>query len=316
MPDVVLGIDTSNYTTSMALCDVEGRVLHNGKKLLPVKEGECGLRQSDALFHHVRQIPELLELLRPHLQGNRIVAVGYSARPRNRDDSYMPCFLAGKSVAESISTAMGVPLFSFSHQCGHIYAALYSAGRCDLADGEFGAFHVSGGTTEMLRVRPCEGGFTAEIVGGSRDLHAGQAIDRIGVMLGLPFPAGPHLEKLAMANTDPFAPKGLHTKDGYIHLSGLENMATTMYQKGASPSCVCAFTLDHLSRGLLAMANYYREALGNEPLVFAGGVMSNRIIRDKIAAKLSDVWFSEPAFSADNAAGIALLAARAYRAGR
>lgn len=197
MPEV-LGIDTSNYTTSAALWR-DGTVKQK-KKLLPVREGELGLRQSDAVFHHVRQLPEVLAAL--PLKGTSLSAVGVSTRPRSREGSYMPCFLAGAGTAKAISMTAGVPLFEFSHQQGHIAAALYSAGRLDLLKGRFLAFHVSGGTTEAVLAEPDETEFFhVEIVARSLDLKGGQAVDRVGRMLGLSFPAGPEMERLARKTT-------------------------------------------------------------------------------------------------------------------
>lgn len=309
--DIVLGIDTSNYTTSVSLATVEGDILCNLKSPLPVKEGECGLRQSDAVFAHVKNLPLLMREAEERIAENKLVAVGVSTRPRNVEGSYMPCFLVGECTAQAISSAAKIPLFRFSHQCGHIRAALYSAGKSELKNVPFGAFHVSGGTTEMLSVSPAENGFSVEVVGGSKDLHAGQAVDRIGVMLGLKFPCGPALEKLAMKNEEKFAPRGTHTDDGYIHLSGLQNLAVNMKKKGASDAAVAAFTLDYLGRAMIAMSSYYREHIANVPLLYAGGVMSNKLIREAVCRQVGDAYFAEPVYSADNAAGIALLTAEA-----
>ena len=171
---IIIGIDTSNYTTSLAVLTLDGELLANIKFPLKVKEGERGLRQSDAVFSHVKNIPEAMELLKEYTLGNEVVAVGVSKRPRNIDGSYMPCFLAGVAAAKSISAALGVPLYEFSHQCGHIMAAIYSSGRTDLLEGEFCAFHVSGGTTEMLSVKASDEGFAAELVGGTRPFFLGR----------------------------------------------------------------------------------------------------------------------------------------------
>ena len=213
-----VGIDTSNYTTSVSLAvrepDAPGRlrVVSNRKAPLPVAPGARGLRQSDALFAHTRNLPELMRLLRADMEagGWCPAAVGVSARPRDAADSYMPCFLAGVAAAEAFAAGAGVPLYRFSHQSGHIMAALYSSGSllCDrsageLPDGDFLAFHVSGGTTEAVLAHPVPGGFSVEIVGYGADLHAGQVIDRVGVLLGLPFPCGPALEALARTCTVP-----------------------------------------------------------------------------------------------------------------
>ena len=195
---IILGIDTSNYTTSVALMYEDGELIANIKRPLPVSEGERGLRQSEAVFAHVKNMPSAMEEVRECLGGKSPSAVGVSARPRNVDGSYMPCFLSGVAVAEGIASSLGVPLYRFSHQCGHVMAALYSSSSEELMKDEFAAFHVSGGTTELLIVKGGESGFDARLVGGTKDLNAGQIIDRIGVFLGMPFPAGPHLERAAL----------------------------------------------------------------------------------------------------------------------
>ena len=201
--EVFIGIDTSNYTTSVAILSVNGDLIANKKLLLPVKQGERGLRQSDALFSHTVNLPMTMKSIEPLIKDREIVAVGVSARPRNQDGSYMPCFLAGVSVAQGISTALGIPLYQFSHQCGHIMAAVHSSGSWELLDDEFAAFHISGGTTELVKVKKSDNGFIADIIGETADLNAGQVIDRVGVYLGLPFPAGPSVEREALKNLTP-----------------------------------------------------------------------------------------------------------------
>lgn len=193
----ILGIDTSNYTTSAALLDLETGEVHQEKQLLPVKVGEVGLRQSDAVFHHTRQLPELLERLRPFLENNPVCGVSVSTRPRNVDGSYMPCFLTGMGTARAVAAVSGVPLYETSHQVGHVLAALYSAGKLGEREKPFLAFHVSGGTTDSLYCEP-DADMALKITpcGTSLDLKAGQAIDRVGLMLGLQFPCGKALEQL------------------------------------------------------------------------------------------------------------------------
>ncbi len=309
-----LGIDTSNYTTSMAI-SAEGRIIANLKAPLPVKEGECGLRQSDALFAHVKNIPVLSEALRKELGGEAPVAVGVSERPRNIEGSYMPCFLGGVSAAEAVGAALGVPVFRFSHQCGHLRAAVYSSGAEHLLASPFGAFHISGGTTEMLYVTPEDFGFKAEIVGGTRDLNAGQLVDRIGVMLGLRFPAGPMLEALARENNKPVPRRRVKTEDGFVHLSGVENMARSLFEAEKDAALTAAFVFDYLSEAVTAMSKSLRVRYGERiPIVYAGGVMSNGIIKENVTKKIKDAYFAAPAFSADNAAGIALLTEERYGA--
>lgn len=305
-----LGIDTSNYTTSLsAVC--EDGVLFNLKAPLPVKAGECGLRQSDALFAHTKNLPTLFERARPLLEGKRVLAVGVSEKPRNAEGSYMPCFLAGVSAASGIASVGALPLYTFSHQCGHLRAALLSAGKDELVPMPFGAFHVSGGTTEMLLVTPDEKGFSTEIVGGTRDLNAGQLVDRIGVALGLAFPAGPALEKLASLYEGKIPTRPVKTEDGFVHLSGVENQAQKLLETEKNPALTAAFVLNHLARVIVAMSNDFRKKHAL-PLLYAGGVMSNAYIRAYIETNISDAHFAEPALSADNAVGIAALCREAY----
>ena len=310
--DVILGIDTSNYTTSVAVVGFDGELIANLKRPLPVKAGERGLRQSDDMFSHTVNLPEIMSDLKKHTEGCRIVSVGVSDRPRNVSGSYMPCFLAGVASAVSISSCLGIPIYRFSHQCGHIMAALTSSGRTDLLDCSFVAFHVSGGTTEMLWVTPDKNGFSTDIIGGTKDLNAGQVIDRIGVHLGLPFPAGRYVEELALQNVKKIPKRKLSTEAGYVNLSGLENMAVRLYDDTGDKALVCAFVLDYIGRALVEISDNYRIERGDHPYVYAGGVMSNSIIK-KMLSEGRDAAFAEPALSADNAVGVAMLALRAYK---
>ena len=191
MADCYIGIDTSNYTTSLALATAQGEMIANLKAPLPVKAGERGLRQSDAVFAHVKNLPILMRELRVFLQEHRALAVGVSVKPRDAEDSYMPCFLSGRAAAESLAAGLLLPVEEFSHQNGHVMAALYGADAMPLIGKDFLAFHVSGGTTEMLFVRPKGRDFSIELIGETADLNAGQVVDRIGVKLGLSFLAVP-----------------------------------------------------------------------------------------------------------------------------
>lgn len=311
-----LGIDTSNYTTSMALCDEDGRVVLNLKKLLAVAEGERGLRQSDALFAHTKNIPELSAGLRTFMRSRenaRIIAVGYSATPRDAEGSYMPCFLAGVSVANAVSAALGCESFAFSHQSGHIMAALYSAEKTALLNGNepFAAFHVSGGTTDILLVKPCSDGFSVDQIGGSSDINAGQAIDRTGVLMGMKFPCGREMESLLSERNIEKIKTRISVKGLTCNLSGLENLASKVYSESGDKAYTSAYCFDFVGDTLCKLTENLREEYPGIPIIYAGGVMSNKRIGSRLA-KYRDTYFSEPEFSSDNASGIALLCRKKY----
>ncbi len=314
--DCFVGFDTSNYTTSAAVCDIDGRILANIRIPLPVAFGERGLRQSDAVFAHIKNLPGVCEKLRAALTGLNVLAVGVSSRPRSIEGSYMPCFLSGVSAANAFAAANDLPLYEFSHQDGHIMAALYSSGRADeLCAKSHLAFHVSGGTTELLKISPCKDGFMVELIGETEDINAGQAIDRVGVSMGIAFPCGAELERLA-AEYDGKLNKSKITvreKNGKIvcNLSGVENLAKKIYEEDGSAPRVAAFVFDHIGRTLYEMAKMAIEKYGDLPVIFAGGVMSNKIMRDMLSRNI-DANFAEPEFSADNASGIALLCRKRY----
>lgn len=305
MCECSVGIDTSNYTTSAALFDGT-QVLRNGKKLLPVKQGEKGLRQSDAVFHHVRQLPQVPGPLLEELPQPPAV-LGVSVSPTGEEGSYMPCFLVGKNTGELLGKAWGIPVEPFSHQQGHLGAALYSAGKLDLLDQSFLAFHVSGGTTEALLVTPDREGIPQpRRVAGSLDLKAGQAVDRAGVMLGLPFPCGPALEKLALAWEGKITYRPV-LKRNDCSLSGIENQCRALLERGAPPQEIARYCLEAIAAVLDRMCEGLLREWGPLPVVFSGGVCSNSLLRKRLGDKYG-AWFAAPEFSSDNAAGVAVLA--------
>ncbi len=311
-----VGIDTSNYTTSVAVAEsLSGRVsvVANLKRPLDVAEGQRGLRQSDAVFAHTRNLPELLEKAGKVLVGNSPAAVGYSFAPRDADGSYMPCFLPGKAAAYAMASGCGAGTFAFSHQAGHIRAALYSSGMVPEKGERFIAFHLSGGTTELLSVVSTGGGFVIERLGGTLDISCGQAVDRIGVMLGLRFPAGAEMEKEALGFGGILKDRPQVCVNGAdCNLSGLENLARKLKDEGAERGYISAFTIDYIGRIVEKMTAYAKERYPDARIVYSGGVMSNSLIKERLRSKVS--FFAEPEYSSDNAAGTALLAADAWLA--
>ena len=315
-PVCFVGFDTSNYTTSAAVCTAEGEVVANIKSPLPVEAGACGLRQSDAVFAHLKNLPDVCEQLRAVTADYTVAAVGYSAYPRDVGGSYMPCFLAGKTAATAFAAAAGVPLYAFSHQCGHIMAAAYASGQLErLMQDKFLAFHVSGGTTEAVLVTPENGSIASvALVGETADLNAGQAIDRIGVAMGLSFPCGRALELLAAEASGKIPKPRVSVKGSVCNLSGLENLALKLYNMTGNKALVSAYTLDFVAQTLSQMTENILTEHGRMPVLYAGGVMSNCRIRERLERKFH-AYFGTPAFSADNAAGTSLLCRNQFMKG-
>ena len=305
MPDFV-GIDTSNYTTSTAVFRSEENKVYQAKKLLPVKEGQLGLRQSDAVFHHTKQLPDMVEQLVAECGKINPMCVSASVRPRNAEGSYMPCFLCGEGYARSFSAVSGAKLYTTSHQVGHILAALYSAEALAISEEKFIAFHVSGGTTDCLLCIPdSEQILKIEQISTSLDLKAGQAVDRAGIMLGLEFPCGKELEKLAVKSDRKFKIKPV-IKDGNCCISGLENKCRKMLDENEKSVDIAKYCLDFIAETVISMTEYAIEKYGKLPIIYAGGVMSDKLIKDKILSKFPTAKFAEPSFSCDNAAGVAI----------
>ncbi len=301
-----LGIDTSNYTTSAALYDSCTGKLIQSRRLLSVKEGELGLRQSDAVFQHTINLPDMIDEVTRELS-SQLDSVAVSVSPRDEEGSYMPCFMAGKGAARMIADVTGARLRYFSHQAGHITAALYSADALELLENEFIAFHVSGGTTEAVKVSPDSNKiFSVQMIASSLDLKAGQAIDRTGNLLGLPFPSGMMLDKLSLESNRTYKIKPF-MKDGNCSLSGLQNKCEKMKRDGENDADIAKFCIDYISQVLYEMTKTITEKYPGLPLVYSGGVMSNTLIRRRFTEEFGAL-FAAPGFSSDNAAGLAVLA--------
>ena len=301
----VIGIDTSNYTTSVAYFDgVSGE---NCSRLLPVKQGELGLRQSDAVFAHIKSLPELSGRLFSNVRADAITAVGVSTRPRAVEGSYMPCFMVGYSHAKRLSDSLGVPLIEVSHQQGHVAASLWSAGCMELMDQPHLAWHLSGGTTELLLVEPEGKNVRCTKIGGTTDISAGQLIDRTGQLLELPFPSGKHLDALSKEAVmkDTFRVKCAEMQ---FSLSGVQNKVQQFHEKNGIPGETAGFALRCVAGAVYqATANALKEYPGLR-VVFSGGVASNSLLR-KILNPLQPI-FCQPQYSTDNAMGVAVLTHR------
>ena len=301
---LTLGFDTSNYTTSVAAFDGVGG--KNCSRLLDVKPGELGLRQSDALFAHIKRLPELVDALCASVNIGNVTAIGVSTRPRAVEGSYMPCFLAGVSAATAFSLSRALPLIELTHQQGHIAAALYAAGDFTLFERESLVFHVSGGTTDLLL---CHGAERITPLGTSSDLYAGQAVDRLGVKLGFPFPAGVYVSEQAALCKEKVHPK-VSVHGLTCSLSGLENQCAKLLADGHDAPYVCKYCLLCVADTVVRMTKAAQKEYPGLTVVCAGGIMSSDIIRSWVQQRLPQVYFVPGQYSSDNAIGVSILAAR------
>ena len=327
MDRIYLGFDTSNYRTSAAAVNSRGEVIFSRADLLDVRKGERGLRQSEAFFAHSNRLPEMTAGLFGTADAASVAAIGASSRPRRVEGSYMPCFLAGLNLANELGSALGVPVYQFSHQEGHAAAVLGDESDRVLF------MHLSGGTTEFLICSPDENGYDMHIAGGTKDISIGQLIDRTGVALGYSFPSGPYLDDIAYETLEAYdfsiarkdlpgcMPKIRLSDDGFFNLSGAETKMLRRIEGGIADEDVRLMTAElfiSLTDLLYGAARVLAERHGAAGVYMAGGVASSRTVRKLISLKehSADILFGAPELSGDNAAGAALLARRAHETGK
>ena len=309
MTGAVIGFDTSCYTTSVAAAGTDGKVICSNRKLLDVQTGSRGLRQSEALFQHVKQLPEMVRQTAEILGDTPVIAICASTRPREDNDSYMPVFRAGRTVAESVASMLRVPFFETDHQHGHFAAAAYESGIGE--EEKYIAMHLSGGTTDLVFMNRDR----LKNMGSSLDLHAGQLVDRTGVALGLGFPSGPALEILARRGTaKAIIPVSMTDGGLSCHLSGAESMVQRLLAQDKTDPCdLAAEVYDFLARTVARMALAGCEKTGTQHVLLAGGVASSSLFRELVEHRIRTknnritICFGHPELSGDNAAGVALI---------
>ena len=335
MPDLYLGIDTSNYKTSVAVINSSGQAVFEKSEYLEVEQGSRGLRQSEAFFRHSNRLPSYIEEMAEHIDIDSIRAVGVSTRPRRVEGSYMPCFLAGINAAREIAAVLRIPLYEFSHQEGHAAAIIENGNGEESPEAAPSAgypektalFHLSGGTTELLVCLPHEQGYSLEIAGGTKDISVGQLIDRAGVAMGYPFPSGSYLDDLAESY---FALEGrkkstlprVKITDGYFNISGIETKVLRIIEGTSSDDYpqIAYSIFESIAELLAASAVYISSEYGTGKVYMAGGVSASSFIRTSVTEKIRkhkgsapEIIFGEPKLSGDNAVGTARLALRVSR---
>lgn len=311
MASYYLGIDTSNYKTSLAIVDNDKNIIFNKSEFLDVKQGERGLRQSEAFFKQSNNLPAFIKSAFKDIKAEDIVSIGVSSKPRRIEGSYMPCFLAGLNLAKELGSVLNVPVYEFSHQEGHAAAVIESDqsaySNCLLC-------HLSGGTTEYLLCKITDDGYDMTIVGGTKDISIGQLLDRLGVEIGCSFPAGKYLDQMT---TIPVKSKtivpGIKTQGAYFNLSGIETKLTKYIGETHSDEEIQLMVSElfkELSDLLYRSIEFARTDVDIDVVYLVGGVSSSESIRYYL--KDTDYLFGIPELSGDNAVGIALLARKQY----
>lgn len=298
---IILALDTSNYTTSACVYDSCKGIIWESRIPLHVPLGACGVRQNDAVFLHTRNLRELFKNI-PYYDYYCFAA---SNCPSEKENSYMPCFNVGVSFASALSDIYGKKLFLCSHQKNHIASAALSANCTNILKDKFIAYHVSGGTTDILLCSPECDNFSVKRIGGTADISCGQLIDRIGTMLGMQFPCGKQIE--LHSNNDLIGNIKITSKDNFYNFSGFQNKAQVLFDNQSSTEEISTFCLEVIYSFLINSISFLRKEFNNIPIIFSGGVMSNSIISSHITKQFSNVFFSKPYYSVDNASGTAYL---------
>ncbi|MGI6731260.1 MAG: O-sialoglycoprotein endopeptidase [Anaerovoracaceae bacterium] len=307
----ILGIDTSNYTTSVAITNKDGMVVADVRKPLKVKQGERGLRQSYALFQHFENFPQMISQLFQQIEKEQIGVIAVSSRPRPVEGSYMPVFKAGVNYGKVLAASLEVPLLEFSHQEGHIEAIKHRGALHN--ESHFLAFHLSGGTTELLYIKNNE----YELIGGSKDISFGQVLDRVGVAMNLKFPAGKEMDLIAQEEKNKHSIIEVEKlkkipRDGlFINLSGIETQCQRRLAENENNQLLVMELFDKISLCLCQLTEEAVKETGCTFVLFTGGVAASSYIRkhitDYFQGKDLLIQFGDPLLSSDNAVGISML---------
>lgn len=306
--NIIIGIDTSCYTTSIAAISLEKSIVFNEKIMLKVKRDSKGLRQSEMVFQHVNNLGKISDNFKSVMDEYNVCAICASEKPRPTEESYMPAFTVGYNFAKLFSNINNINLYSTTHQENHIHASLYDK---KLKKDKFISVHMSGGTTEILLVDNIDNKLQLKIIGGSKDISFGQLIDRLGVQLGYEFPCGKYIDKNAL-ECEKNIEIGIKTsvKDGYMNLSGIENQINK-YVNEFSEKYVSKLLMDSIVRNLHKSLKFLCTEYSINEIVFAGGVASSKYIKENLSKKLRrdkiTSYFTKPEFSADNALGCAVI---------
>lgn len=311
--NIIIGIDTSCYTTSIAAISLDKKVIFNEKILLKVKKDSKGLRQSEAVFQHINNLGEIDSKIKSIINKYNIVGICASTKPRAIKNSYMPVFTVGYNFSKLCSTMIGCDLYETTHQENHIEASLLDN---KLNKEKFLSVHMSGGTTEILLCTKNKESYDIEIVGGSKDISFGQLIDRVGVKMGYDFPCGKYIDENAL-NCESAIKQGLKTsvKEGYMNLSGLENQIDNIIDN-CGKEYISKLVLDAVVRNMIKSIEHISKEYNIKDIVFAGGVSASKYISKELTNRLRkykiNAYFTKPEYATDNAVGCALIGVKKF----
>ena len=307
--NIILGLDTSCYTTSIAAITLDKKIILNEKIILKVKKDCKGLRQSEAVFQHVNNMGEISQIINNKLKDYKVIGICASTKPRPIDNSYMPVFSVGSNFGKLLSSINNCDFYETSHQENHIEASLFNNNLNNKK--RFLAVHISGGTTEILLVEKENSGYKIDIVGGSLDVSFGQLIDRLGVKLNYNFPCGKYIDENAI-KCEKKIEQGLKTsvKEGYMNLSGIENKINKIIDTYDN-EYMSKILLDTLVRCMYKSLIFVCEKYNINEVLFGGGVSASQYINKELSQKLKKekikAYFTKPQYATDNALGCAII---------
>ncbi len=305
---IVLGIETSCDETAVALYGQQsGLIGHELFSQIDVHAEYGGVVPELAARDHVRKLPLLFDSLfqKAGVSAHDLAAVAYTAGP-----GLVGALLTGAGFGRSLAFALGKPAIEIHHMEGHLLAPLLEDQAPTMP---FVALLVSGGHSMLVDVKGL-GQYT--VLGETLDDAAGEAFDKTAKMLGLPYPGGPHLAKLAEQGDDQRFrfPRPMTNRPGVdMSFSGLKTFTLNTWQKSDKTDQDRADIAACFQRAVVeTLAIKCRRALqqaGNQQLVIAGGVGANRLLRERLKALMDElggqVFYPRIEFCTDNAAMIA-----------
>ena len=310
---VVIGFDTSNYRTSVAAVTLDGEILVNHRELLPVSSGERGLRQSDAVFAHIRQLRNSEEALREKLKGTWIAAVAASTKPRDGGESYMPVFQVGHTAGSMMAAALAFSGFRYLHsrqQTDFYHSLPVSRTRLFLAVN-LNSFLIAAVPCLLMSLVSA---MIIQISTGAATCvpwALGQTCLQLCFFLGFCMTA-----LLAVVKGKSGALLGVSLENGDLtcHLSGAETKVQQWIREGSMAREDMAREIyDLLARTLVRMLKAGAEKSGCREALVTGGVAASALLRQLMAERKAktrgcpEIVFGRPEMSGDNAVGVALI---------